>query len=95
MDDSSSQNKLITLIIHLFQSSLINTGNSIVHSGGIIQKVCFYITMRLKSEVLWPWHVLRMYNHIKYRLHLLCCYTENSCVQILQKNSIGLQHECK
>jgi len=34
MDDRSSQNKLITLFIHLFQSILINIENSILHSSG-------------------------------------------------------------
>lgn len=37
MDDRSSQNKLITLFIHAFQSTFMNIENSILHSSGGIE----------------------------------------------------------
>lgn len=51
MDDRCSQNKLITLLIHLFQSTLVNMQNSIVPSSGGIQKT----TLKYSHIILYQW----------------------------------------
>lgn len=58
MDDRSSQNKLITLFIHLFQSTFMSIENSILHSSGGIENYTeadlLNINFIVYSSCLWP-----------------------------------------
>lgn len=73
MDDGCSQNKLITLHIHLFQSTLMNMLNSIVHSSGGIQRwTTKSSTSRLNIKK--PWNTLAISQTITEAVIILNIY---------------------